>query len=60
MYQENLSPNPTAYSPRKIHATFFLSEMILDASSRISNSGISRGIFFKEKFEGDKPFLISH
>ena len=39
MYQENLLPHPTTYSPHKIHTTFSLSEIIFYAISRIINSG---------------------
>ena len=57
MYQENLLPHPTTYSPRKIHTVFSLSEIILYATSRIIKSGTT---YFKEKFEWDKSFFISH
>ena len=38
MYHENLLPHPATYSPRKIHTTFSLSEIIFYATSRITST----------------------
>ena len=61
MYQEILLPHSTTCSPRKILTTFSLSEIttMLQLQELLKND-ISKGISFKEKFEGDKSFFISH
>ena len=49
VYQQNLLPHPTAYSPWKIYATFSLSEIIFYATSRIVNSGTTYQEVFPSK-----------
>ena len=49
IYQENLLPHPTTYSPRKIHTTFSLSEIIFCPTSRIINSGTTYQEVFPSK-----------
>ena len=49
MYQENLLPNPTRYSPWKIHTTFSLSEVIFYATSKIINSSTTYQEVFPSK-----------
>ena len=49
IYQENLLPRPTTYSPRKIHTTSSLSEIIFYPTSRIINSGTTYQQVFPSK-----------